>query len=85
MVPSRFKRGWNIFKYACFCMIDIATSAMKGLPKIEGTDELFVPGEPEERVLKERLKTGIPLPAATREKLSEVAKKYEVKVPWEDR
>ncbi len=65
--------------------IDELTSAMKGLPKIEGTDELFVPGEPEERVLKERLKTGIPLPAATREKLSEVAKKYEVKVPWEDR
>tara|TARA_B100000029_G_scaffold389840_1_gene386332 strand:- start:30018 stop:31064 length:1047 start_codon:yes stop_codon:yes gene_type:complete len=65
--------------------IDELTSAMKGLPKIEGIDELFVPGEPEERVLKERLKTGIPLPAATRQKLSEVAKRYEVKVPWEDR
>lgn len=64
--------------------IDELTSAIKGLPRIEGVDELFVPGELEEREHQERLKTGIPLPAGTREKLSEVADKFGLMTPWEE-
>ena len=64
--------------------IDELTAAMKGLPRAEGVDELFVPGEPEERVHRERLVNGIPLPPGTREKLNEVAVKFGLKVPWED-
>ena len=62
--------------------IDELTAAMKGLPRVEGVDELFVPGEPEERVRRERIESGIPLPPGTRDKLSEVAGKFELEVPW---
>ncbi len=64
--------------------IDELTATMKGLPRAEGVDELFVPGEPEERVHPERIVNGIPLPPGTREKLSEVAVKYGLEVPWEE-
>ncbi len=63
--------------------IDDLAAAMKGLPRVEGVDELFVPGEPEERVYRDRSENGIPLPPGTRQKLNEVAVKYELPVPWE--
>ena len=56
---------------------------MKGLPRVEGADELFVPGEPEERVYRDRIENGIPLPPGTREKLNEVAGRFSLQVPWE--
>lgn len=62
--------------------IDELVTAMKGLPRVEGVDELFVPGEPEERVHRERIEHGIPLPDGTRDKLSEVAEKFGLAVPW---
>ena len=64
--------------------IDELTAAMKGLPRVEGVDELFVPGEPEERVHRERIESGIPLPPGTRDKLSKVAGKLGLEVPWEE-
>ena len=64
--------------------IDELTAAMKGLPRVEGVDELFVPGEPEERVHRERIESGIPLPPGTRDKLSEVAGKLGLELPWEE-
>ena len=64
--------------------IDELTAAMKGLPRIEGVDELFVPGEPEERVHRERIENGIPLPPGTRDKLCEVAAKFGLDVPWDE-
>ena len=64
--------------------IDELVSAMKGLPRVEGVDELFVPGEPEERVRMERSEKGIPLPPGTRDKLCEVAAKFGLEVPWEE-
>jgi len=64
--------------------IDELTSAIKGLPRVEGVDELFVPGELEERVHQERLENGIPLPTGTREKLNEVADKSGLATPWKD-
>ena len=63
--------------------IDDLAAAMKGLPREEGVDELFVPGEPEERVYRERIEIGVPLPSGTREKLNEVAVKFGLRVPWE--
>ncbi|MCY3772353.1 MAG: Ldh family oxidoreductase [Gemmatimonadetes bacterium] len=63
--------------------IDDLAAAMKGLPRVEGVDELFVPGEPEERVYRDRIENGIPLPPGTREKLNEVAVKFSLQVPWE--
>ncbi|MDE2727028.1 MAG: Ldh family oxidoreductase, partial [Gemmatimonadota bacterium] len=63
--------------------IDELVSAMKGLPRVDGVDELFVPGEPEEVVHRERIEHGIPLPVGTRDKLIEVAEKLGLKVPWE--
>ena len=64
--------------------IDELTEAMKGLPRADGVDELFVPGEPEERVYRERVEHGIPLPAGTRDKLIEVAAKFGLELPWEE-
>ncbi len=63
--------------------IDDLVAAMKGLPRVEGVDELFVPGEPEERVYRDRIENGIPLPPGTRDKLNEVAVKFALQVPWE--
>ena len=62
---------------------DDLVAAMKGLPRVEGVDELFVPGEPEERVYRDRIENGIPLPPGTRDKLNEVAVKFALQVPWE--
>ncbi len=64
--------------------IDDLVSAMKGLPRVEGVDELYVPGEPEERVRLERIEHGIPLPVGTRNKLIEVAAKFGLEVPWKE-
>lgn len=64
--------------------IDELTATMKGLPRVEGVDELFVPGEPEERVRLERIEHGIPLPAGTRGKLIEVAAKFGLDAPWKE-
>jgi len=61
--------------------IDQLAVAMKGLPKAEGVDELFVPGEPEDRVYQERIKTGIPLPPGTVDKLREVADRFGLDMP----
>ena len=64
--------------------IDDLAAAMKGLPRVKGVDELFVPGEPEERVYRDRIENGIPLPPGTREKLIEVAVKFGLEMPWEE-
>ena len=54
--------------------IDDLIAAEKDLPRADGIDEIYVPGEIEERVLAQRKASGIPLPAATYEKLGEVAR-----------
>lgn len=64
--------------------IDELIAAMKGLPRTEGVDELFVPGEPEELARQERIANGIPLPPGTREKLKEVVVKYGLDAPWDE-
>lgn len=61
--------------------IDKLVSTEKGLPRQEGVEELFVPGEPEERVYEDRVKNGIPLPPGTVEKLRASAERFKLKLP----
>jgi LDH2 family malate/lactate/ureidoglycolate dehydrogenase len=61
--------------------VDRLVTALKGLPKIEGVSEIFVPGEPEERVYEDRIKNGIPLPIGTVEKLRKAAERFKLKLP----
>jgi LDH2 family malate/lactate/ureidoglycolate dehydrogenase len=56
---------------------------IKALPKADGVDEIFVPGELEERTFLERSKNGIPLPAGTWEKLCAMSERFDVELPTE--
>ena len=61
--------------------IDNLIDGIKALPKAEGFDEIFVPGEPEERTFNERSKSGIPLPEGTVRNLRSVAERFGIKLP----
>jgi ureidoglycolate dehydrogenase (NAD+) len=61
--------------------IDTLIQALKALPKAEGTDEILVPGEPEDRVYDDRVRHGIPLPEGTVRNLRKVAQRFEVQMP----
>jgi ureidoglycolate dehydrogenase (NAD+) len=61
--------------------IDLLIDAQKSLPRAEGVEEIFVPGEPEYRVEQERTRSGIPLPAGTIDRLRVVAERFGVKMP----
>ena len=58
--------------------MDGVIEGLKSLPKADGVDEIFVPGEPEDRVYQDRIKNGIPLPEGTIENLRYVANRLEV-------
>jgi LDH2 family malate/lactate/ureidoglycolate dehydrogenase len=61
--------------------IDQLIDAIKALPRAEGAAEIFVPGEPEQRVHADRLRHGIPLPAGTVQNLRRVAEQLGVALP----
>ncbi len=61
--------------------IDNLIDGIKALPKANGFDEIFVPGEPEERTYLERSRSGIPLPEGTVRNLRSVAEKFGLKLP----
>lgn len=61
--------------------VDIAIANLKALPKAPGTEEIFVPGEPEDRVHEERFRDGIPLPPGTVKNLRAVAERFGVPLP----
>jgi LDH2 family malate/lactate/ureidoglycolate dehydrogenase len=63
--------------------VDRLVEGIKGLPKMDGVDEIMVPGEPELRVLAERQANGIPLPEGTVRNLRQVAAKLDVPLPAE--
>ena len=60
---------------------DNLIDGIKTLPKAEGFNEIFVPGELEWKTYDERLQNGIPLPAVTINKLRNVAEKYGIELP----
>ena len=63
--------------------IDEMIDGIKALPRVDGFDEVLVPGEPEYRTYLDRSKNGVPLPALTVQKLRDVAERLGVKVPSE--
>lgn len=61
--------------------IDNLIDGLKALPKAEGVSEIFVPGEPENRVYDDRSRNGIPLPGGTILRLRRVAERLDVRFP----
>ena len=61
--------------------IDNLIDGIKALPRAEGVNEILVPGEPEEKVKAERLKSGIPVPPKIVDNLKKVADRLGVAMP----
>lgn len=61
--------------------VDRLSAAVKTLPRQDGVDEILVPGERGDRVLEDRKKEGIPLPAGTWSRLEAVARPLGVAMP----
>jgi len=61
--------------------IDTLIDCLKALPKAEGVDEIFVPGELENNCYDERAQHGVPLPEGTISNLHRVAERFEVEFP----
>jgi ureidoglycolate dehydrogenase (NAD+) len=61
--------------------IDHVIQGLKDLPTADGFSEVFVPGEPEDRVYEERVRDGIPLPQGTIRNLQEVADRLGIEMP----
>lgn len=61
--------------------IDTLIDCLKDLPKADGVDEIFVPGELEDKCCDERTQYGIPLPAGTMRNLRKVAERFQVGLP----
>jgi LDH2 family malate/lactate/ureidoglycolate dehydrogenase len=61
--------------------VDDLIDSIKALPKADGFDEIFMPGEIEERRYAERLVTGIPIPVGTVAPLKAIAKRLCIDLP----
>jgi LDH2 family malate/lactate/ureidoglycolate dehydrogenase len=61
--------------------VDRVVEEIKKLPRAEGTSEILVPGEIEDKIHGERMRDGIPLPAGTLQKLEAAAKRFAVPLP----
>jgi ureidoglycolate dehydrogenase (NAD+) len=61
--------------------VDLLASAIKSLPRAEGVEEIYAPGERGDAVLAERSKNGIPLPRGTWDRLSQSASALGVEMP----
>ncbi len=60
--------------------VDQLVDRLKTLPRAEGVDEILMPGEREEKVYAERMKSGIPVPSGTLAALEKVA--AELHIPF---
>lgn len=61
--------------------IDALARTIVALPRAEGTDTIFAPGERGDAILRKREVTGIPLPQGTWERLTEIADNLGVAMP----
>jgi len=61
--------------------VDLLASAIKSLPRAEGVEEIYAPGERGDAILVERTKNGIPLPQGTWDRLSQSASTLGIKMP----
>ena len=57
---------------------------MRSCPRIEGTDEIQLPGDPERRVLADRWAHGVPLDDGNWKQLTALATKLGVEPPKVD-
>jgi ureidoglycolate dehydrogenase (NAD+) len=61
--------------------IDQLAEGLKALPKADGVDEIYAPGERGDAVLAARMKNGIPLPPGTWDRLKAEADKLGIAMP----
>ena len=61
--------------------VDALVAALKAMPRAEGFDDIAVPGEHGDAILRERKASGIPLPAGTWKRLAETAGRLGVQMP----
>jgi len=61
--------------------IDDLAAALKTLPKADGVDEIYAPGERGDAVLAEREQHGIPLPQGTWDRIAEAVAPLAVEMP----
>ena len=61
--------------------VDDLAAALKALPRADGVDEIYAPGERGDAVLAEREKHGIPLPQGTWDRLADAAGPLGVAMP----
>lgn len=61
--------------------IEALVSNVKSVRPAEGVEEIMLPGEPEERSMKERLKKGIPIDPNTLQRLRELGERLSVSFP----
>ena len=61
--------------------VDALAAALTALPKAEGVEQIFAPGERGDSVLAEREEGGIPLPAGTWSRLGKVAGELGIALP----
>ena len=61
--------------------IDTLVAGLKGLPTVEGVDEVLVPGEPENKIYDDRTRNGIPLPPGLVQKLRDVGQLLDIALP----
>ena len=60
---------------------DYLVAAIKDLPKADGVDEIFMPGERGDAIFEQRLRDGIPVPQATWDEVGAVADRFGVPLP----
>ena len=61
--------------------VDQLVDFMRSCPRIEGSDEIQLPGDPERRVLADRWAHGIPLDDGNWKQLTDLAAKLKVELP----
>ncbi len=61
--------------------IENLVSTIKSVRHAEGVEEIMLPGEPEERAVRERLKRGIPIDPKTVQRLRELGDRLGVSLP----
>ena len=61
--------------------VDDLATAITSLPKAEGVEQIYAPGERGDTVLAERERNGIPLPQGTWDRLAEAARPLGVEMP----
>lgn len=64
--------------------VDDLADAIKALPRADGVEEIYAPGERGDAVLAERTKNGIPLPQGTWDRLAEAVTPLGIEMPERD-